>query len=205
MDGPVAGSSRIGPIPLGPVAGASTALPRHATPVPDAGRAHPASRRHSSTGREPRRIVPRRDLRRRPRRRRAGVRGVGCVRTRAPGPAEQPCQRGSQAGPVDHQSPAGRRRQCGFTLRERRPSILGQAPGRYQLYARAVSAEHPDLGEMKFGVARLAWIEAVLSEQKLFGSEPGQRLWLESARRNLATEKIRWAAVLRSEDIQNTR
>lgn len=74
-------------------------------------------------------------------------------------------------------------------------SILGQVPGRYHLYVRDVRLEHPELTDIAFGIARLAVVRALLSAEMLFRSGPGQQLWLNQARENLAGEAIRWREV----------
>ncbi len=71
-------------------------------------------------------------------------------------------------------------------------SILGQPAGRYQMYVRDVRLEHPDLEESSFIVARTRIVEALLSQQALFRSDLGQRLWLGKARENLTSELAYW-------------
>jgi len=74
-------------------------------------------------------------------------------------------------------------------------SILGQVPGRYQVYLRDVRYEHPRLTDSEFGLARLEVLGALLSLSTLFTSERAQHLWLNQARENLAGEAFRWQAV----------
>lgn len=73
-------------------------------------------------------------------------------------------------------------------------SILGQPAGRYQMYVRDVRLEHPDLDESAFSVARTRIVEALLSQQALFRSDLGRRLWLGKARDNLTGELAHWRA-----------
>lgn len=75
-------------------------------------------------------------------------------------------------------------------------SILGQVPGRYQLYLRGVRLEHPNLSDHRFGLARAGVVRALLGTEKLFSTPSGQRLWLNQARHNLVDELLRWQAVM---------
>ena len=75
-------------------------------------------------------------------------------------------------------------------------AILGQVPGRYQLYLRGIRLEHPNLSDQQFGLARAAVVRALLVTEKLFSTPSGQRLWLNQARHNLADELLRWQAVM---------
>lgn len=74
-------------------------------------------------------------------------------------------------------------------------SILGQVPGRYQVYLRDVRLEHPELDETRFEMARRGVVRALLSPRALFRSELGRRLWLNQARENLSGEAIHWSVV----------
>ncbi len=78
-------------------------------------------------------------------------------------------------------------------------SILGQVPGRYQMYVRGVRLEHPELNNYRFGLARLGVIRALLTAETLFGSGLGQQLWLDRARHNLADEEIHWQGVVENQ------
>jgi predicted metal-dependent HD superfamily phosphohydrolase len=74
-------------------------------------------------------------------------------------------------------------------------SILGQPAGRYQMYVRDVRLEHPDLDELSFSVARSRIVEALLGTETLYRSDLAQRLWLDTARENLASELVHWDSV----------
>jgi predicted metal-dependent HD superfamily phosphohydrolase len=75
-------------------------------------------------------------------------------------------------------------------------SILGSAPGRYQMYVRDVRAEHPEIADLEFGIARWEVVSALLSAEVLFGSDLGRHLWLNQARHNLIGEEIHWQTVV---------
>jgi predicted metal-dependent HD superfamily phosphohydrolase len=75
-------------------------------------------------------------------------------------------------------------------------SILGQAPGRYQIYLRGVRLEHQNLADREFGLARAGVVRALLAAERLFGTPAGQRLWLNQARHNLVDELFRWQTVM---------
>ena len=74
-------------------------------------------------------------------------------------------------------------------------SILGQPAGRYQMYVRDVRLEHTDLDEIAFAVARSRVVEALLGAETLFRSDLAQRLWLGTARENLASELAHWDSI----------
>jgi predicted metal-dependent HD superfamily phosphohydrolase len=75
-------------------------------------------------------------------------------------------------------------------------AILGQVPGRYQVYLRGVRLEHPNLSDHHFGLARVGVVRALLGTEKLYGTPVGQRLWLNQARHNLVDELLRWQVVM---------
>lgn len=71
-------------------------------------------------------------------------------------------------------------------------SILGQPPGRYLMYLTGVRAEHENLDDRSFKMARMGVVEALLSEQELYRSLLAQRLWRDQARENLISEEAHW-------------
>jgi predicted metal-dependent HD superfamily phosphohydrolase len=81
-------------------------------------------------------------------------------------------------------------------------SILGQAPGRYQMYVRDVRAEHPRRSDTEFGMARLGVVRALLSAETLYGSGPARRLWLDQAQFNLTSEANHWEETLGSKKLE---
>ncbi|MGV0744032.1 HD domain-containing protein [Mycolicibacterium sp. XJ870] len=66
-------------------------------------------------------------------------------------------------------------------------SVLGSEPERYRQYAAAVREEYADIPDDMFKPAR-AQVLTTLMEGRLYYTEPGQRRWEETARRNLTAE-----------------
>lgn len=71
-------------------------------------------------------------------------------------------------------------------------SILGQPPGRYLMYLTGVRAEHENLSDRSFKMARMGVVGALLSQQALYRSSQAQHLWLDQARENLISEETHW-------------
>lgn len=71
-------------------------------------------------------------------------------------------------------------------------SILGQPRGRYLMYLNGVRAEHENLSDRTFKMARRGVVEALLSQQELYRSPQAQHLWLDQARENLTSEETHW-------------
>lgn len=95
---------------------------------------------------------------------------------------------------ISHQPEAGD--SAGAAFIDADLSILGQVPGRYQVYLRGVRMEHPNLSDHHFALARAGVVRALLSAEKLYGTPAGQRLWLNQARHNLVDELLRWQVVM---------
>jgi len=83
----------------------------------------------------------------------------------------------------------------GVALADADLAILGQPAGRYQMYVRDVRLEHPDLDEYSFSVARSRIVEALLGTETLYRSDLAQRLWLGTARENMASELAHWDSI----------
>lgn len=69
-------------------------------------------------------------------------------------------------------------------------SVLGTVPGRYHVYLRDVRLEYAHLDDATFTHGRRSVVERLLARPQLFATPPGQRLWADRARRNLAAELI---------------
>lgn len=91
---------------------------------------------------------------------------------------------------VDHQP--GPSDESGALLVDADLSILGQRPGRYLMYLNGVRAEHANLSEQSFKMARMGVVGALLSQQALYRSQRAQYLWLDQARENLTSEETHW-------------
>lgn len=94
---------------------------------------------------------------------------------------------------IDHQPEADDR--AGIALVDADLAILGQPPGRYFMYLNGVRAEHPDLSDDAFEMARMQVVGALLSQQWLYRSQMAQLLWLDRARENLSSEERYWQMV----------
>lgn len=94
---------------------------------------------------------------------------------------------------IDHQPAPDDHR--GIALVDADLAILGQPPGRYLMYLNGVRAEHPNLSDDAFEIARRRVVEALLSQQGLYRSQMAQQLWLDRARENLSSEEIHWQTV----------
>ena len=71
-------------------------------------------------------------------------------------------------------------------------SILGQIPGRYDVYVRDVRLEYGELPDSDFRRGRIAVIDSLLALDPLFSTERARTAWEATARRNLAHERARW-------------
>lgn len=91
---------------------------------------------------------------------------------------------------IDHQPEP--RDESGVLLVDADLSILGQQPGRYLMYLNGVRAEHENLSEQSFKMARMGVVGALLSQQGLYRSQRAQHLWLDQARENLLSEETHW-------------
>lgn len=94
---------------------------------------------------------------------------------------------------MDHQPAADDR--AGIALVDADLAILGQPPGRYLMYLNGVRAEHPNLSDDVFEMARMQVVGALLSQQWLYRSQMAQLLWLDRARENLSSEERYWQMV----------
>lgn len=71
-------------------------------------------------------------------------------------------------------------------------SILGQPAGRYHVYVRDIRTEYRAVAEEDFRRGRTQVLRGLLALDPLFRTTAGRRAWLETARRNLAEELLRW-------------
>ncbi|HML49826.1 MAG TPA: DUF4031 domain-containing protein [Propionicimonas sp.] len=94
---------------------------------------------------------------------------------------------------IDHQPTPDDLR--GAALIDADLAILGQPQGRYLMYLNGVRAEHPNLSDDDFEMARRRVVGALLSQQSLYRSQMAQQLWLDRARENLSSEEFHWQAV----------
>jgi predicted metal-dependent HD superfamily phosphohydrolase len=67
-------------------------------------------------------------------------------------------------------------------------SVLGGEPGEYGRYVSAVRQEYAHIGDADFAAGRAAVVRHLLELDPLFHTRRAQDLWLEPARRNLASE-----------------
>lgn len=68
-------------------------------------------------------------------------------------------------------------------------SILGQAPGRYFVYARDVRLDYADVGDADFLAGRRRVLDDLASRPNLFRTPAGRVAWADAARRNLDAER----------------
>ncbi len=71
-------------------------------------------------------------------------------------------------------------------------SILGQIPGRYDVYVRDVRLEYGTVPDADFTRGRIAVIDGLLGLDPLFSTEAGRDAWEAAARQNLTAERRRW-------------
>lgn len=71
-------------------------------------------------------------------------------------------------------------------------AMLGQRPGRYDVYVRDVRADYAHVPDDMWRVGRVRVIDHLLGLDPLFRTPRGRELWADLAAQNLAAERTRW-------------
>ncbi|MGA4670815.1 DUF4031 domain-containing protein [Propionibacteriaceae bacterium Y1923] len=83
--------------------------------------------------------------------------------------------------------------QAGAQLVDADLSVLGQRPGRYDVYVRDVRADYAHVPDELWRFGRLRVLDHLLGLTPLFRTARGRELWAERATENLTAERARWA------------
>ena len=73
-------------------------------------------------------------------------------------------------------------------------SVLGQLPGRYDVYVRDVRLDYSHVDDTTWAQGRTAVLDSLLSLDPLYRTRTGQDLWSARAVENLTRERSRWTS-----------